>query len=194
MERDHVAGHHAGVDPLEANQLANEHHTPDGERERQGHLGGDEAIAQAPEPHAHRVVAAGSLQNRLRIRAQRDDGGRDAKRDAGDDAGREKKQQHVPVEADFAPSRQFGAGCQYQRFGAPPRQCDSGEAAGEGEQQTLREELANQAGRSRAERSAHGHLAATERRAHQRQVCDIDARQQQDDPRGAEQHEKGPAN
>ena len=74
-----------------------------------------------------------------------------------------------------------------------PREQDPGDAAREGQQQALREELAHDAALPGAERRAQRELALAAGDAREQQVRDVDARHEQHQAHRAEQHEQGPA-
>ena len=65
----------------------------------------------------------------------------------------------------------------------------AGRSAREGQQQALGEELADDAHAAGAERKANRDLALTREAARQREVGEVDARDEQHDTHGAEQHE-----
>ena len=131
VQRHDLGGHHAGVDVPQAGELANQQRRACRQREGECDLGDHEGIAEASLPSAHGAVTARFLQHRLQIGPHGDDGWHEAEHRTGDRTDGKQKQKDAPVEAHFVGSRNLRAGDQHQSIDTPPRQHETGAAAGE---------------------------------------------------------------
>ena len=84
---------------------------------------------------------------------------RDAENHACQDAERQREDENARIEMNVARSRQ-GGGCQgEEEIESPAREEHAGSATGQREQDAFGEQLPNESGAARAERSANGELA-----------------------------------
>ncbi len=131
------------------------------------------------------AVAQSFLQGEPRAAESR----RKSERQSGGDGDRRGKRQHAPVER----QPHGGHGLGHQRLQKPHdrnRERESGDGAESGEHQALDQKLRDQPAASCAERRAHRHFAAAHGSARHQQIRQVDARDQQDRRRRAEQHDQ----
>ena len=76
----------------------------------------------------------------------------------------------------------------------PDREQQAARASKGGEDNTLGQELPEQAQSAGAERAPHGHLALTYSGPSEQQVCDVGAGDEEHEPDGTEQHQHGASN
>ena len=132
-----------------------------------------------------RAARAVVLQECGRIPSQNGNGRDQAEHDAGDEREREGEQQHGHVQRGFGRAWNLRRAQRDQRLDAPHADREPGRRAGERQDDPLGQQLRDDAAASRAKRRANGELAPPRRRAHQQQVRDVGARnqEQQDDAR-----------
>ena len=97
------------------------------------------------------------------------------------------KRQRAPVQRDLRCARQnVGTqGDEHSRAG--PRECQPGGGAHRRQQYGFRQQLADEACPSRAERTANAHLAAARGRPREQQIGQVHAGDQQDESHGRRQ-------
>src|SRR5262245_40245196 len=191
--RQYILRVKAGINSLQPREAANEQPRAKEQNERYRDFENDQRVAQPLGPHAARALSA--LFERLcQVEPRR----LERRREAEDDAGRERYPQceaeHRRVDLHLRQVEQIGRGERYEQIGPPPRQRQSGQAAQPGEQQTLGQQLPDDATAIRAQRSAHGNFPPPPRGARQQQVGNVRAGDQEHHPDRAEQHEQRQTN
>ena len=191
-ERQHVRGPETGVDVRQPLEAADGEAGAGQQHEGQCHLRRYQRAAQPPASAARSAVAPDVLQEHREVRPRRDDRRRGAEENAGDDGEEDAEGQNRPVHLDVGGARQIGRRHRHQGAHAPRAEQESGGAAGERQDHTLGQELADEAPAAGAERRAHRDLPVLVGRARQQQIRDVDARDQEDADHGPEEDEERP--
>ena len=182
----------AGVDAQQLDERLEQQAGADDEHERDGHLGGDEHAAE-PAPARRAGAARRVLERRRQIGAGAVQGGHETEHEARRHGQQGREAQHARIDADRVEAGGgHGAGGDDGSY-APRGEEGAGGAARRGEDHRLGEHLAYEPGRARPERRAHGDFATASRRAREREVRHVGARDEQHEGDGAHEHEEGQA-
>ena len=107
-----------------------------------------------------------------------------------DERDHEREEEHRAIDRDAADSGNAARAQRLDRTDRQVRQQEPEAAAGQGEDDAFGEHLEDEAPAAGAERGADGDFLAAHRRAHQQQVGDVGARDQDDDGDGREQRQQ----
>src|SRR5271170_1415005 len=113
---------------------------------------------------------------------------------SGDDGNNDSKRQHAPADGYVIEARQAFGNKLQQEFPGAEENRKTGDAAKHEEQQTLGEELTNEAHSCGSQCLANRHLASSRAGAGKQQIGDVDAADQQDQAHRAEQQNERLAN
>jgi len=115
---------------------------------------------------------------------------RESERQSGERRHAKRERQHPDIDLDSVHGRQARAAQTRKRRDSPERQQQSEAAAGQREQHTLREQLANDPPSPGPERGANGHFLLPRIRAREQKVGHVGARNEQHKPNRPQQHQK----
>ena len=189
-EREHVLGAEAGIDALKLDEAA--HHEPGAgdEEERNRDLGDDQGAAQAPVSGARGT--ASDVERLGQFPPADLQAGNQAEAEPASQRDERREGEHGAVDPDLVHARQRKARRKQpqDRAHSPVREHKSQRPAEGGELQALDQELVQEPRAAGAERHPDRHLAGSHRRAHQEQVGDVRASDQEDAAHGAKQNEQ----
>ena len=177
-------------EPLEA---APEQRRADEQHDGEADFGDHERAARAAPRAALLAAAPGFFQRALHVAARHQDGRHDAERQRRETGDRDRKPEHARIDARRADVFQPGHGHRRsgdQRLDEHDREHDAERRPDHGQDDALGEELHHEPATARPDRRADGHLALARRRPRQQQARDIRARDEQQEPGGAEQREQ----
>ncbi len=187
--REHARGIEAGVDAAEPIEAAQHEPRSHQEHEGEGELGRHQEGAgpmSLPAVRGRPPAVAQDARQRARPVAQQ---GQGAQEEAGRDGDRRREGEGGAVHGDLAQAGKGAGPVGHEERHAAPRQQDPDEAAGRTEQHRLREEARGDPPRSGAHGGAHGQLLLARLGAHEEEVGDVGARDEeheadraQDDP------------
>ena len=187
-EGQHAFGVKAGIRLDQRDETARQQAGGDqqggGDRDLRDH----QAVPQPRRVTSGARAAAAVAHQALHVGArgvQRGNQSEDQRRRAGE---RGRERQDAPVEMNHVQARKVLRHQSGEHARADDRERESEHAAEHGQQETFRQDLADQAARARAEREADGHLAAADDRAREQQAGDVRAANQQDGGRGGDEH------
>ena len=135
------------IDMRELHETARQQTGAAEQHEREGHFDHDERAAQPAARAAFGRTARALLQRLVHIGARGEPRGRDAEDESGDNAEREREDEHAGIEMDFGDARQAGGGEGEKSIESPARQKHAGHAAAKGKDHALGEELAHEPAR-----------------------------------------------
>ena len=189
LDRQQIVGLESRVHLIERQKRPPHQAGTNHQHHRERHFGDDEDEPQA----LVRLTRNGTTafpQHELRIAPRGAQRRHDAEEEARQDRHANREDNHRNIERDFCRSRQLT-----RAQGKQPDQCNLGQhetddSADGGQHETLCEQLPNQSAASRAECQPHGDLTPAAHRTRQLQARDVHARQQQNQPNGAKQHQK----
>ncbi len=171
-------------------RLVDAAHEEGGAREQdhgEGELADDEGVAEALMAATSGGAAPSALESLVQIEPEGEQGGANAEDDGREQAGAECPAEHAPVEGEHEafvrPDEGRRAHVVPQPVVGPGGEVNGNDAAGQGQQQGLEEQGAQQPGARGAEGGAHGELASSGDRAGEQEVRQVGA--------GDEQHEAG---
>jgi len=184
-ERQHAVRVEAGLDARQRDDAAQHQAGANQQDERQRHLGDDHRAAQP--------ASASQPAARTTNRAQRfgDVGARRAQRrhqtaqHGGAGAGDDREREHPRIHRNRPEPRQFGRSRRDQDLDPGPCQQQAERRAERRHQQALGEHLPDQPAARRADRRPDRELAAARRGAHDQEIGDVRARNQQHERDGA---------
>ena len=165
----------------------------DEQDDRERDLGDDERVARAVTLAAGAREAAAFLERRREVRRRELQHRDQAEEESCEQRNREREEQDERIDADLSSTRQPVGRIGDQRADAGVGETEPDDAADERERQALRQELPGDPARARAERGVDRQLLLPRLGAHQEQVGDVRAGDQQDEPDRAEQHPQHPA-
>ena len=189
LRRDDTVGLIPGLDALQPVEAGEEEPRADQQHDGHRHLRDDERRLQAPAPRGAAARRPGLFQRGRRTGARHQRRQR-AKGEAGQDRQAQREQEHRHVDVDVARPRGEAPDERREPAEHQPRHDESEHAAAEGEQHALGEQLARQLSASSAERHAQRQLALAMQRPREREAGDVGAREQQDEQRGAHDHQQ----
>ena len=160
---------------------------PPEEHERERHLDYDQCAPQSSARAAFGGTARALLQRLVHIGARGEPRGRDAKNQPGEDAQRERKDEHSRIEMNVGNARKIRGSKGKQRIQSPAREQHAGQAAAEREENAFSQELADEPGPAGAKCGADRNLAVPRGRAREKEVGDIGAGDEQHAADRAEQ-------
>jgi hypothetical protein len=192
-EGQHVVRVVAGID-LGQRQHAAEHQPgADQQDERQRHLGDDDAAAQRAAAAQAARAAADGAQHVHHVGARSAQGRDQPAHHRRHHAGQHREGEHHGIHRDRVEARQILRSEHQQHL--DPRACEeqAERRPARRDHQALRQHLAHELRAAGADRRADRQLAAPSRRAHDQQVRDVGARDQQHERHGAHQrHDRRP--
>ena len=188
--RQHVGGVESRLDGAERHRRANQQSGPDEQNQRQRHFHDHEDRARLVLAEAGAGSAGAFLERRAEIRARRLNRGNETEDDAGERAiPASVKSDDPPVHshqrAAFADAGQIGGVDRQQRANARHAEREAEDAADQRQHDAFGEQLPHDAAAPGAQGRAHRNLAPASGRAHEQQVRDVRARDQQHEADGA---------
>jgi hypothetical protein len=151
-------------------------------------FGSHERAAETPFAPAGAEAAPRVLQVPARIDSRHLQSGHEAEHDPGYKRQRQPDRDHAAVEPHFGQPRQVGRHHRDEPVLRPRQRRNCGGPAGERKDQTLDQQLAHELTTRRPERAPDRDFAHPSRNASQRKVCDVDARDHEQQSDGAHQH------
>ena len=171
-------------------QAAREKTGRDEQRHRQRHLRRGERTAEPPRGFRPRRLAGPALEHRREVRTRAVERGEQAEHDPGRERQPEGEKEHRRTQLELYEPRPVGRHHRRHQAERPPRHDDAGDAAEEGEQARLDEQLPHELPPARADRQPHRHLGRARRGARQQQVRDVGARDEHHHAGDREQQEQ----
>ena len=191
-QHDDVFRLEPGVDQLSVADASEHERCPDEEHERDGNLHDDEGVSErepakeASRPRRHRL----GLQRGDELTAARLQSGREPEHDAAHDRDHKREEKDASVQSEVESDRERERRFERQnRFRRPVRDQKSERAAESRQQHALRQQLARQSPPRRAEREPDRDFALTGRRARERHVGDVGARDQEHETHDRHHHQ-----
>ena len=190
LQRQHVVRVESGIDAAERHRRADEQRRSDQQHQRQRHFDDDQDRAHLVLPEAGARPSAAFLQRRRQIGLRALQRRNQSEDDAGRQRHGDREGDDAPVEArraaPFSPTRGSPAVLtDEQRADAGPAHEQPEHAAGEREDDAFGQQLPDDAAARSADGGADRDLAPAAGRAHQQQVGDVGARDQQHEADGA---------
>ena len=191
--REDVLGHEPGIDLQQLPEAREEQARADEQHEREAHLRRDERPAERPRMAARGARPSLVTQHRVQVQVadlqRRHETDDDAERHGqGRDHGH-----HDGVDADLGVAGQVREAGRGERIHGPRAEREPERSACERQDGRLGDELPDHPRAPRAERVARGELAHASVGAHQREVREVDGRDEQHEERAApEQLQAGP--
>jgi hypothetical protein len=187
--RRDAAGAEAEIDLLKTDEALDEQRRAREQYGRQCQLADHKEAAG--DPLVPRAAAARTvLQRRDHVTPRIEDGGQGTEEKSREHGNAEREEQHGGVQLDGVRARQHRRKLGAEDRQGPAREENSDRAAGDREQHRLGQHFADNPAAAGAKREPDGLFATPERRPRQRQVRDVRAGDQQDQPDGGEQHEE----
>ena len=183
----------ARVDVDETDEAADEQAAADEEDRGECDLDDYEDAAQAvalQEAEPAHALNARVTQRRHDVDARSLQGRREPEEKSGRERQQRREQQHAPVDGDLVHPWNVARADRGQGPLQHEGEADAQDAAADGEQHALRQELPGKTPRPRAERGADGELALTPGAARQEKVGDVGSGDEQDEPDRRRQHEE----
>ena len=172
-----------------AHRLEGAHHQPraDQQDDRQGDLGDHERVARAVAFAAVARAAAAFLERGRQPRAREAQHGNEAEEDTREERDAQREGQHDGVDADLVEARQVLRPDCREQADAGRGEPEAAETAEEAEREALGQQFGGQPPPARAERRADGQLLLSPLGAHEEEVGDVGAGDEQHDADGAEE-------
>ena len=184
----------AGIDGLELHECANQQRGSDDQNQREGHLRHDQYGAELAAAKADAGAAAALVERGSKVGARGADRRHEAEENPGEDRDAEGKEQDGWIEghaaSGFADSRKIPGADGQEQTDASESENEAEKAAGQRERQALGQQLADDLEATSAERGAGRELALSYRGAHQQEIRDVGARNEQHEADRAEQNQQ----
>ena len=179
----------AGVDARELREAAQEERGADEQHDGHRDFGDQEAASHPPSARRRRRSSA-LLEHRANRAARRLPRGREAEEDACREGDAKREEQHRQVDRDVGRARNAARAQRLDRTNGQIREQEPDGAAGQGQDDAFGEHLQDEPAAAGAESRADRDLFPADRRAHQQQVGDVRARDQDDHADGREEREQ----